>query len=40
MDGSAEPLLAAAMPNSTPMVVASCSWLKYRYRSVADKHLR
>ena len=40
MTGSRVPLWEAAMPSSTPTVVASCSWLRYRYRSVADKQLK
>ena len=34
------PLLAADMPSKTPAVVASCSWLRYLYRSVAERQSR
>lgn len=40
MAASQEPRRAAAIPSSTPAVVASCSWLRYRNRSVAAKHVR
>ena len=40
MTGSRVPRLEAAMPNRTPTVVASCSWLRYRYKSVAERQLR
>ena len=34
------PLLAADIPSKTPAVVASCSWLRYLYRSVAERQSR
>lgn len=40
MTGSRVPRLEAAIPNNTPTVVASCSWLRYRYKSVAERQLR